>query len=498
MKNDIHPPKEPILLTYQRRWFDDDSEIKIAEKSRRTGITWAEAACNVLTASLSKEDGGRNVFYVGSRQEMALEYISAVALFAKSFNAAIGEIGESLFKEDGKDEILTYTVRFPNSGFKITALSSRPSNLRGMQGDVVIDEAGFHDSLNELLKAALALTMWGARVRIISTHNGVNNDFNQLIQDARAGRKNYSIHRITLDDALKDGLYKRICYVTRKKWSIEAEQQWRQKLINNSPTKEAADEEYFCVPNKSGGCAISRVVIEAAMSKEYPVLTFEKDNDFNEWAEHLRFAEVKDWCETVLLPELKKLDDKCRYAIGGDFGRVSDLSSFAPMRIESNLHRTVPFLIELRNIPFKQQEQILFYTMDRLPRLISGAFDATGIGAYLSENARHKYGSQRVQEIKLSNQWYLENMARFKSRFDDQTITIPASDDVASDLSALQFIDGVIKLPATKNVSTTGLKRHGDSAIALAMADFASIQIGGEIDYIDVPSSRWGDDDFEF
>lgn len=91
--------------------------------------------------SLSKEDGGRNVFYVGSRQEMALEYISAVALFAKSFNAAIGEIGESLFKEDGKDEILTYTVRFPNSGFKITALSSRPSNLRGMQGDVVIDEA---------------------------------------------------------------------------------------------------------------------------------------------------------------------------------------------------------------------------------------------------------------------------------------------------------------------------------------------------------------------
>ena len=67
------------------------------------------------------------------------------------------------------------------------------------------------------------------------------------------------------------------------------------------------------------------------------------------------------------------------------------------------------------------------------------------------------------------------------------------------DLSALQFIDGVIKLPATKNVSTTGLKRHGDSAIALAMADFASIQIGGEIDYIDVPSSRWGDDDdFDF
>lgn len=495
MKNDIHPPKEPILLAYQRRWFDDNSEIKIAEKSRRTGITWAEAACNVLTASLSKEDGGRNVYYVGSRQEMALEYISAVALFAKAFNQAIGEIGESLFKEDGKDEILTYTVRFPNSGFKITALSSRPSNLRGMQGDVVIDEAGFHDSLNELLKAALALTMWGARVRIISTHNGVNNDFNQLIQDARAGRKNYSIHRITLDDALKDGLYKRICYVTRKKWSIEAEQQWRQKLINNSPTKEAADEEYFCVPNKSGGCAISRVIIEAAMNKEYPVLVFEKDDGFIEWPEHLRFAEVEDWCKKTVLPELKKLDASCRYSFGEDFGRVSDMTVIAPMRVEKNLHRTVPFLVELRNIPFRQQEQVLLYVGDRLPRLIFGKLDATGNGAYLAEQARIKYGSQRIEEVKLSNGWYLENMPKLKAAFEDQAITIPASDDVASDLNALQIIDGIIKLPAVKNESKDGLKRHGDSAIAIAMAYSASLENGGEIDYIDVPSSRWGDDD---
>lgn len=492
---DYFPLKEAILLGYQRRWFEDESDLKAGEKSRRIGFTWAESASNAVTSSKPKSRGGDNCFYVGSRKEMALEYISAVALFARAFNQAVSEIGESIFKDDDDKDILTYVVRFPHSGFKVTALSSRPSNLRGMQGYVVIDEAAFQDSLRELLKAAMALLMWGSKVRIISSHNGVDNEFNQFIQDVRAGRKTCSIHRVTLDDALADGLYKRICFVTHKKWSIEAEREWRQNLIDSMPTKEAADEELFCIPNKSGGCAISRVVIEAAMSKDYPVLTLEKDNDFNEWAEHLRFAEVKDWCETVLLPELKKLDDKCRYAIGGDFGRVSDLSSFAPMRIESNLHRTVPFLIELRNIPFKQQEQILFYTMDRLPRFIAGAFDATGIGAYLSENARHKYGSQRIQEIKLSNQWYLENMTRFKSRFDDQAITIPASDDVASDLSALQFIDGVIKLPVTKNVSTTGLKRHGDSAIALAMADFASIQIGGEIDYIDVPSSRWGDDD---
>ncbi|EOK7169926.1 hypothetical protein WHA40_RS27875, partial [Escherichia coli] len=120
----------------------------------------------------------------------------------------------TFWDRDKKEEILTYMIRFPNSGFKIQALSSRPSNLRGLQGDVVIDEAAFHESLDELLKAAMALTMWGARVRIISTHNGVDNLFNQYIQEAREGRKDYSVHRITLDDAIADGLYRRICYVT--------------------------------------------------------------------------------------------------------------------------------------------------------------------------------------------------------------------------------------------------------------------------------------------
>ena len=153
---DYFPEHEPVLLPYQARWFADESEVKVAEKSRRTGLTWAEAACNVITAAKPKQRGGRNVFYVGSRQEMALEYMAACALFAKAFNQLADSVNESLFSDGGKRDILSYTIRFPQSGFKITALSSRPSNLRGMQGDVVIDEAAFHDSLHELLKAAMA------------------------------------------------------------------------------------------------------------------------------------------------------------------------------------------------------------------------------------------------------------------------------------------------------------------------------------------------------
>ncbi len=474
--NDYFPADQPVLLGYQARWFADESEVKIAEKSRRTGLTWAEAASNVVTASKPKRRGGRNVFYVGSRQEMALEYISACALFAKAFNQLAGAISESIFKdEDGKKEILTYTIRFPNSGFKITALSSRPSNLRGMQGDVVIDEAAFHDSLRELLKAAMALTMWGARVRIISTHNGVDNEYNQYIEDARAGRKTYSIHRITLDDALADGLYKRICFVTGQTWSVANEATWRANLISRSPNQEAADEEYFCIPSKSGGSALSRVIIEARMSKDYKVYRFEQDNSFAEWSEAQRRAEVDDWCEEYLQPELDKLDSNHMHAFGEDFGRVSDLTVIDPIIVESNLDRTVPFSVELRNIPFKQQEQVLFYIGDRLPRLTGGALDASGNGAYLAEQARLRYGSNRIQEIKLSQSWYLENMPKLKAAFEDGTITIPADADQLNDLRALQVINGIICLPKAKTEDSDGKKtRHGDGAISKALAYFAS------------------------
>ncbi|WP_245181481.1 hypothetical protein [Erwinia tracheiphila] len=154
-------------------------------------MTWAEAADASLTAAKSREAGGTNHFYIGSNKEMAREFIDAAAMWARAYGLAAGEVGEEVFEDEDKD-ILTFIIYFA-SGYKVQALSSNPRNLRGMQGNVTIDEAGHHDRLAEVLKSALALTMWGAKVRIISTHNGNENLFNELIQDSRAGRKRYSV-----------------------------------------------------------------------------------------------------------------------------------------------------------------------------------------------------------------------------------------------------------------------------------------------------------------
>jgi len=139
------PP--PVLLPYQQRWVGDDSQLKVAEKSRRIGLTWAEAADDVLTAAADKSAGGQNVYYIGYNQDMAIEFIEACAMWSRAFNHAAAEVEEGLWEEDKDDKhIKTYTIRYPASGHRIVALSSRPANLRGKQGVVVVDEAAFHDS----------------------------------------------------------------------------------------------------------------------------------------------------------------------------------------------------------------------------------------------------------------------------------------------------------------------------------------------------------------
>ena len=491
---------DSVLLPYQQRWIADDSPLKIAEKSRRTGITWAEAADATLAAGAAREAGGTNHFYVGSNKEMAREFIDAVAMWAKAFDKVASTVQEEIFlDENGDKEILTFVVYFPNSGFKIQALSSSPKNLRGMQGNVTIDEAAFHDHLAEVLKAALALTMWGAKVRLISTHNGVDNLFNELITDSRSGKKRYSIHRLTLDDALADGLYKRICLVTGQEWTPQKQQQWRDNLLKDTATEEDALEEYFCVPKASGGSYMSRVLIESRMV-DAPVLRFEGSAEFNEWAQDKREAEIKDWCEEHLKPLLDKLDPTLQHAFGEDFGRTGDLTVIAPLQVGQDLKRRCPFIAELRNVPFRNQEQVLFYIGDRLPRLCGGQLDARGNGQYLAEEARYRYGTNIIEQVMLTQGWYLENMAPFKAAFEDDNIAIPKDADILADLRAIQVIKGIPKIPDGNTAkdgpsSNKSKQRHGDAAVALCLAWKASTMEGGLIEFIPLPDKRKEPDD---
>ncbi|WP_087022441.1 terminase large subunit domain-containing protein [Thaumasiovibrio subtropicus] len=497
-----HYDDNELLLPYQRYWIADNSVIKIAEKSRRTGITWAEAADSALTAGASKSAAGSHVFYVGSNKQMAREFVDAVAMWAKAFDKAAGEICEEVLEDEDKD-ILTFVIYFA-SGYKVQALSSNPSNLRGMQGNVVIDEAAFHERLAEVLKAALALTMWGSKVRLISTHNGVTNLFNQLISDSRAGKKRYSVHTITLDDACRMGLYKRICKRQAanggKPWSQTREEQWKANLLKDTATEDDALEEYYCVPKASAGQYVPTVLIDAAMQAGIPILSCEAPDShlngksFMEWSDAQRKAYIEEWIKRCLTPYLNTLDPQCSHAFGEDFARKGDLTIFVPLEISKRLTKRVPFVVELRNLTYDAQRQVMIALCDALPRKRGMAFDATGNGGYLAEAAALRYGTEMVDQVAINDPWYREWMPKLKAEFEDQTLIIPKHEDCRDDLHQIQVINGIPKIDKGKTKGQDGKQRHGDFAVGLAMAIRASHMTGSTIEFTPLPKANELDD----
>ncbi|MBN4065272.1 hypothetical protein JYT85_01345, partial [Desulfocapsa sp. AH-315-G09] len=332
-----------VFLSYQQEWADDKSQVKVIEKSRRIGLSWSEAGDDTLFAS---EAAGSDVWYIGYNKEMAEEFINDCAKWALLYDDAASAVEEEILKDKDKD-ILTFRIRF-SSGHKIVALSSRPSNLRGKQGRVVIDEAAFHDDLKALIKAAIALLIWGGEVRIISTHDGEENPFNELIKDIRAGRKPYSLHRVTLDDALEQGFYQRICLKLDRVWTQEGQDIWRQDLIDSYG--DGADEELFCIPSQGSGAFLTRVLVENCMSDELPVIRYAQTDDFKYLDEDIRHSEVEAWCEDTLLPLLETLDPDRQSYLGEDFGRTGDLSVIVPLQETQSATFKAPFVLELRNI----------------------------------------------------------------------------------------------------------------------------------------------------
>ena len=74
--------------------------------------------------------------------------------------------------------------------------------------------------------------------------------------------------------------------------------------------------------------------------------------------------------------------------------------------------------------------------------------------------AMQRYGS-RIQQVMLSNEWYRENMPRYKAAFEDGKIVIPQDAEVLADHRSLVMDDGVVHVPERRMRSGSG-QRHGD------------------------------------
>jgi phage FluMu gp28-like protein len=247
-----------VLLPYQQRWVADQSDVAVWEKSRRIGASWTTAAQAVLIAAAAENP--MDALYIGYSEDMTREFIDDCAMWADAFNGMVLTVGESLYDNEGHD-IKAFRIDF-SSGHKILALSSRPRSIRGKQGMVIIDEAAFHDDLPGLLKAALAMLIWGGKVRMLSSHNGDANPFNELVNDIRAGKVPYTLYRTTFADALADGLYERVKLIQGERLKEQTLTEWRDKIY--AQYGDNAAEELDVIPSAGSGRYLTRLYLAPA------------------------------------------------------------------------------------------------------------------------------------------------------------------------------------------------------------------------------------------
>ena len=493
----FNPTAEGVLMLHQRQVVALKQSIIAIPKGRRTGITFAVMLRKTLVAAASKEAGGDNVYYIGDTKEKGLEAVGYCARFARTIAKAQGEVSgieEFLFEdqdpETGKTRHITaYRIRFA-SGFQVCALSSRPANIRGLQGHVVIDEAAFHQNVQDVLDAASALLIWGGQITVISSHNGKKNPFAQFCRDIEAGRygEDAIVVTITFDTAVANGLYERVCWMKGETPTAEGKAKWYAKIRNGYGVRKAAmREELDAIPRDGNGVCLPGVWIDQAMSLPADrVLRLALDDDFVRRPPESREAWVKDWIKRYLDPLLSQLDPNTRHVFSHDYARHRDFSSWGGHAITDSMRRQCVLSIEMHKVPFTQQKQITWHAIRALPKRCGGAMDATGSGESLAEVTADEFGHDHVHQVTLNRGWYGTWMPKFIQGFEDGMIDLPQDANMDQDLRAIEEIDGIPMINKLRraDLKDPDLQRHGDSAVMLALGWFASLHLSYPIEYM--------------
>lgn len=485
-----------LLLKYQQLFCaaEKSYNVRVWEKSRRIGATWGEAINSLLQASKSN---GVDTWYVGYNKEMSFEFIKETGEMAKNLQevlrCGVSDIetlnieGGGGIVSDERSQILSYRITL-NSGKRITALSSKPTNFRGKKGRVIIDEAAWIDRLGEFLKSAMALTMWGGTVAVISTHNG-ESEFNQICRGIREGKLPYYLQKTTIDDAIADGMFERVCLQQGITPTLERQELWREELL--AMYGDDADEELFCIPKQSGSLYFSPKLI-ASRSKPGHVIKLVLDDNYLNLSESQRSQILEQWLQEYLRPMIGGLE-KGDYLYGMDFGRKRDMGAIALLK-EDGAYKEFVGIIELFNCPYDVQRKILFEIGSSLQYFQGGASDATGNAEYLAEEMAKNFGN--ILQVKATASWYGTAFSKFRAELQCDRMMLIDDPNLVNDLMQVKIQDGIpripnhrIKMTSESKIAKKDMTRHCEGAIACLLA-FWACERRSKISYDLLPSQR--------
>jgi phage FluMu gp28-like protein len=463
------------FLGYQHRWNTDKSRLKIAEKCRQCGFSWTDALDTLLETAGS--DWPFDCWVSSRDQIQAQLYGQDVAAWAKRVNIAAGEVGESVLDDADGKKISALRVPLSNAR-NIWSLSSNVDAQAGKRGTRKMDEFALNPENRRLYAIGKPGTQWGGRVVIFSTHRGTANFFNELVTEIRekGNPKKFSLHRVTIIDAVRDGLLVKL----KQTWAkidpsdprLEmGEDEWLQTQRDECPDEETWQQEYLCQPADDTTAFLSYDLIATCLMRGADNLRIANEETRDQAGRKGNIRRM----QTLTIEEIAALPFDL-YG-GVDIGRMHDLTvPWIAAKIGDVL--TPVAILEMEGVAFSRQEAEL-YPFLALPRFRRGCFDRSGIGRQFAERAQERFGLQKIEGIDFTPATKEELAYPIRAAFEDRTTRVPDDRFVIADHRAIkkeQTAGDNVRFSADR-----GKNGHADRFWAHALCRHASKTPSGKV-----------------
>lgn len=434
------PKRDTLLLPYQAKWVQDNSRLKICEKSRQIGWTWATAYRLVSRKGLAD---ARLDSWISSRDDIQAKlFIQDCKNFASLLDAGAQDLGERVIDDKGHSASV---LRMAN-GLTLNSMSSNPDAQAGKRGDRVLDEFALHPDPRKLYAIAKPGITWGGSMEIFSTHRGSQNYFNELIREVleRGNPKRFSLHRVTLQDALDQGfLYKLQCKLPEDdEIQLMDEAAYFDFTKDGCPDEETFRQEYMCDPADDAAAFLEYAIITGC---EY------RTGEYNP-------LPVSRWHEV-----------QGQLFLGMDIGRTGDPSQIWVNELLGDTEYT-RLIVPMKKARFSEQEAVLWEMLEH-PKLVRGCIDSTGLGMQFAERAHDKFG-YKVEPCPFTPAFKESIAYPLRGAMEDKRLRIPADQAIRADLRGIKketTASGAIRFAGERTVDG-----HSDRFWALALAHHAA------------------------
>jgi len=452
--------RENYFLPYQVRWFRDGAVKRIMEKSRQIGISLCTAYD--LVKKTSPAGNPYDAWVSSSDERQAQLFGMDCAHWARLGNHCFRDL--ELRVLDPKEKITAHVLPFRN-GRAIYSLSSNPNAQAGKRGRRVFDEFALNPDNRLLYSIGQPGTMWGGGMDIISTHRGSGNFFNELVNEIRwkGNPKGFSLHTVTVLDAVKDGLLGKLQNKWREGNPGDDRLRWTEDDFLQHLRHECADEEtwlqeFMCVPGDDNAAFLSYELIAGC---EYP--------PGEDW--EMDVAAVYDRRQSPAVAD-RRYNPSGELYLGVDIGRTRDLTVIWVVEKLGDV-RATRAVICLDRQTFEAQESILYPLLSH-EKVRRCCVDQSGIGRQFAERAAQRFGRYKVEGIQFTSAVKEELAYATRTAFEKKTVRIPADKFIRADLRSMRK-----EATASGNIRFTGERTvhgHADRFWALALALHAAQQ----------------------